>query len=212
MPRKIEDWSLEIYNGPANLSEKYDKLSGRELVIVASSVLDIGLAHLIEKRLRNDPKEIEGFLGMDGDGRAPAGSFGSKIQLAYLLGLIDQSQRDVLRAIKQVRNIMAHKVKRNLTSPDANREIQKLIPLFTELSLAIDRLDRRPKSERFDNYKAQTKASERVACTVILVVVSYMEVIIDGMIKATRSLDHDKRFQESLQRLGKALIIKSKTL
>src|SRR5581483_8478271 len=101
--RKIEDWITQVYEGSQKIGEKYGSLKGRELGIVAAAVLDNGLAHLIEKKLRNDGGEVGSALGLDGDGRAPLGSFGSRIQMAYLLGLISADEMALFRAFKQIR-------------------------------------------------------------------------------------------------------------
>jgi hypothetical protein len=70
-----------------------------------------------EQALRQNRKEIELFLGIDGDGRAPAGSFGARIQLALLVGLITEEDATILRQIKNLRNTFAHRVKVDFLSP-----------------------------------------------------------------------------------------------
>jgi hypothetical protein len=78
-------------------------------------MLDVALLHIIEKRLLNEPKEAEEFLGINDDGRAPARSLGARIQLAILLGVIQSGDAKVLRAFKSIRNKFAHKVDMQLT-------------------------------------------------------------------------------------------------
>jgi hypothetical protein len=73
-------------------------------------MIDTILADLIASSLRNDVSEVEAFVGLDADGRAPLGSFGARIQGAYLMRLIDRPQRDVLRCLKDVRNLFSHHV------------------------------------------------------------------------------------------------------
>jgi len=57
------------------------------------------------------PDEIETFLGLNEDGRAPVVSFGARIQMALLLGIITKEDAAVLRAIKKIRNAFSHRVK-----------------------------------------------------------------------------------------------------
>ena len=56
------------------------------------------------------PKETASFLGVNGDGRAPAGSFGSRIQLALPVGVITTDDAKILRIIKSLRNLFAHRI------------------------------------------------------------------------------------------------------
>jgi hypothetical protein len=81
MAWKIERWMTDVFPGEAQIYSEYRALSPRELAIVSAGVLDVALAELISLRLADYPKEAEEFLGINGDGRAPAGSFGSRIQL-----------------------------------------------------------------------------------------------------------------------------------
>lgn len=106
---KIEQYSVDVLPNLATL-EQYTKLSLRDSVILTAAVFDIALAELIQRRLTGPAKEIIEFLGADGDGRAPCGSFGSRIQLARLLGVIVDEDVSLLRKLKNVRNAVAHRV------------------------------------------------------------------------------------------------------
>ncbi len=114
---KIERWMAEVFPGEENIYEEYRRLPSRELAIVCASVLDVALAELLSMRLRDNRKEAEDFLGLNGDGRAPAGSFGARIQLAVLVGLLTPEDAAVFRKVKALRNLFAHRVKIDFTSP-----------------------------------------------------------------------------------------------
>jgi len=127
MAWKIERWLSQLYPGDNScLTTPYAKLTPREFVVVACSTLDAGVAEVIALRLRDDPKEVEDLLGADGDGRAPVGSFGARIQLAYLLGLLNKTQAQGFRALKNLRNVMAHRVMVDLTCSDAQRCLEPI--------------------------------------------------------------------------------------
>ena len=79
---KTERWIDEVFPGEQDIYAEYRTLASRELVIVSAAVLDVAIAELISLRLKQNRKEVEQFLGLDGDGRSPAGSFGARIQLA----------------------------------------------------------------------------------------------------------------------------------
>jgi hypothetical protein len=106
-------------------------LSPRELAIVASAALDVALAELLSRRLTGPQNEIGEFLGVAEDGRAPAGSFGARIQLARLLGLIGDKDVAALRAMKNLRNKMAHRARMDFTH-------ELVAPFFMRLWAGIE--------------------------------------------------------------------------
>lgn len=126
MTRHKEDWLKDIFRGYNDAASRYVRLSSRELPIVAVAILDAALAHLLKLRLLDDLREVEAFLGTDGDGRAPAASVGARIQLAYLLGLISKEDVKVFRILKNIRNLFAHKVELNYLSPSVVKELHNL--------------------------------------------------------------------------------------
>lgn len=118
MAWKVERWLSDVFPGESRIYEEYRHLSRRELAVVAASVLDLALAELISMRLLDLPKECEEFLGLDEDGRAPAATFGARIQLALLLGIIADHDASILRIIKNIRNKFAHRVRVDFTSEE----------------------------------------------------------------------------------------------
>ena len=134
MAWKLEKWLSEVFPGEDNIYSEYRHLRGRELAIVSVAVLDVALAELITLRLADVPNEAESFLGLNEDGRAPAASFGARIQLAWLLGLLMPEDVAVLRAMKGVRNVFAHRVKVTYLSP----RVQKPLLQLWEASVAIN--------------------------------------------------------------------------
>ena len=119
MAQRIETWFGNLYDPSAKIPAEHKQLAPRELVIIACGLLDAALAEVISLRFRDDRNESDGFLGVEGDSRAPAGTFGARIQLAYLLGLIDAPMVRGLRGLKRLRNLMAHRVRIDLLSSDA---------------------------------------------------------------------------------------------
>jgi hypothetical protein len=123
MAWKIERWWDEVFPGEPRIFEEYQDLRPRELAIVAAAVLDLALVDLISRRFVNNPKESEKFLGANDDGHAPSGSFGARIQLAMLLGIITESDAVILRAIKGIRNAFAHRSRVSFR----DKSVQKLL-------------------------------------------------------------------------------------
>jgi len=130
----IEKWFEEVFPGKQNIFREYQNLPSRELMITCAAVIDVALAELISLRLRDDKKETTEFLGANGDGRAPLGSLGSKIQMAYLLNIISKSDAEILKAIKNMRNIFAHRVKVDFKNKLVVKHLKKLALLWRNLS------------------------------------------------------------------------------
>lgn len=107
MAWKIEKWLSEVFPGEQRIFAEYQDLTRRELALIAAGVMDLALAELLSMRLIDNPKEYEEFLGLNEDGRAPCGSFGARIQLAVLLGIITKEDASILRSVKNIRNKFA---------------------------------------------------------------------------------------------------------
>jgi DNA-binding MltR family transcriptional regulator len=93
--------------------EFYDEFVGamqesseRGFVILGTAYLDEAVRQLLGAFLVDD----EGKQGelLDGGGRAPLGAFGSRIEAAYLLGLISREEYEDLNALREIRNQYAH--------------------------------------------------------------------------------------------------------
>ena len=127
---KIERWLSEVFPGENKIYAEYRSLPPRELAIVSAAVLDLALAELLSLRMSDQSKEAEDFLGLNGDGRAPAGSFGARIQLGLLVGLLTPEDAAILRAIKELRNIFAHRVRVDFLTPSVLKATTKLHALW----------------------------------------------------------------------------------
>ena len=133
MAWKVERWLADVFPGKEKIYSEYKDLAPRELAIVASAVLDSALAEILTRRLIKDDKEIESFLGLNGDGRAPVASFGARIQLGLLLGILTPRDAAILRTIKEIRNEFAHRVNTGFLSPSILKTTTKLLSLWKEL-------------------------------------------------------------------------------
>jgi len=130
MSWKIERWLSGVFPGKDKIYSEYRLLPRRELAVVAAAVLDIALAELLSRRLLGQTKEYEEFLGLNGDGRAPCGSLGARIQLALLVGIITDHDAAVLRSVKNIRNRLAHRVLCDFNSPEVLPLVVSLHDLF----------------------------------------------------------------------------------
>lgn len=137
MAWKIERWFAEVFPGEAEIYAEYRSLPPRELAIVSAAVLDVAIAELLALRLADQAKEVEEFLGVNGDGRAPVGSFGARIQLGVLVGLLTPDDAAILRTIKELRNLFAHRVRIDFLSPSVLKTTTKLHALWVSRSAAL---------------------------------------------------------------------------
>ena len=140
MAWKVERWLADVFPGRGNVYSEYRDLPPRELAIVAVAVLDSALAELLALRLVKDDKEIESFLGLNGDGRAPVASFGARIQLGLLIGVLTSRDAAILRTMKGIRNEFAHRVRAEFLSPAILKKTTKLFSLWIELNEQLSRM------------------------------------------------------------------------
>jgi hypothetical protein len=112
-----EQWLRDVFPGEEKIYSEYRLLPRRELAVVAGAIFDSALADLIAKRFRDVDGELHEFLGVNGDGRAPCGSFGARIQFAFLLRIITRNDMAILRGVKNVRNRLAHEVNADYNRP-----------------------------------------------------------------------------------------------
>ena len=137
MAWKIERWLADVFPGEEKTYSEYRSLPPRELAVVSAAVLDAALAELLTLRLMDESKEIEDFLGLNGDGRAPVASFGARIQLGLLLGVLTPNDAAILRTIKEIRNQFAHRVKIDFLSPPILKATTKLHSLWVARNNAL---------------------------------------------------------------------------
>ena len=137
MAWKIEQWMRDVFPGADRIYEDYRGLPRRELAITAGAVLDLALVEILSMTLTGPEQEIHSFLGINGDGRAPCGSFGARIQLALLLSIISERDAAILRVIKNIRNQLAHQVNADFDSLSVLSLLNKLHDNFQELAESL---------------------------------------------------------------------------
>lgn len=138
MARRTEPWLPNRLPVVGAIYAEYGSLPLRELSIVIAAVLDAALAELLTLRLIDNAGQVKDFLGLDGDGRAPAASFGSRIQLALLVGLIGPEDAAILREMKELRNHFAHRSQVAFDSPDIQKTTAKLHGLWIKWRSKVD--------------------------------------------------------------------------
>jgi hypothetical protein len=100
LPPERREGMAAIFRFRTTLSNETDRGSA----LMAAAFLDDRLKALIESRLVNDAKIVK--RGFDFNG--PLGTFSSRIDFAYLLGLIPKNARLDLHKLRAIRNAFAH--------------------------------------------------------------------------------------------------------
>ncbi|AYG71004.1 MULTISPECIES: hypothetical protein [unclassified Rhizobium] len=100
--------------------------SDRSMVVIAGSILEDELQSRIQRTLiQLDKEDSQRFFGFDG----LAGTFSSKILMAYSLGLIDSHTRYLLDIVREVRNACAHsRMPVNFDTPELKNATVLLLP------------------------------------------------------------------------------------
>jgi hypothetical protein len=97
-------WTIRNYLAdPATVME-IDQQGDRTAAIMAGGYLEDFLAMSVKKLLVDDAKVIDDFFA----GMGPLSSFSAKIDMAYLLRLVDDENRKRMHIIRRIRNDFAH--------------------------------------------------------------------------------------------------------
>ncbi|MEQ1812436.1 MAG: hypothetical protein ABL889_21080 [Terricaulis sp.] len=90
--------------------DDFKKESDRALIVVMGSLLEDNLALAIKTKLRPmDAKEEKALRLYNHDG--PIGTFSAKINMAYVLQIIEGATRDDLHDLREMRNACAHSMR-----------------------------------------------------------------------------------------------------
>jgi DNA-binding MltR family transcriptional regulator len=91
---------------PATLSRALNHESDRAAVILASAILDDVLTMVLAQRfaIKIDETQSDYVFRYEG----PLGSFSSRVEIAYLFGIIEEATRSQLSDIREMRNACAH--------------------------------------------------------------------------------------------------------
>ena len=85
---------------------EFEKETDRAAGIVGAAILDSTLESVLKSRLVKSPQAKNDSL-FDGP-NPPLSSFGSRIDIAYRLGLISEEMSKVLHIVRRIRNSFAH--------------------------------------------------------------------------------------------------------
>lgn len=116
---------------PPEVSEEFNAESPRALVILSSAMLEQTLKGLLQTYLVASPTRDDSLF--DGP-NAPLGSFSSRIDLSYRLGLISHKMCRDLHVIRKIRNDFAHDITgctfENQAVKNRVFELKKSFPIF----------------------------------------------------------------------------------
>ena len=121
------------------VDEIRDERNDRALIILCSSIIDEQLFNILKDFLINPIKANEEDL-LKGD--TPLSTFSSRIKIIYRLGIIDNSFREILEALRKVRNLCAHTIDFKINKSPIKEHIsslKKLLESRTSYELAKKR-------------------------------------------------------------------------
>ena len=100
-------WVVEDLRQDEEIIQEIGRMDDRPAAIIASCYLERSLERALRGRLLADKKIADAFL----KGMGPLSSFSSRIDLAYLLGLISTKEAyGCFHAIRRARNCFAHEL------------------------------------------------------------------------------------------------------
>lgn len=186
MQDKVEEAILQLPSGASALIREVVTFrssitfeTDRGAVLMSAAFLDDKLRELIEKRLVQDKKISRRAFDFNG----PLGTFSSRIDFAYLLGIIPKNAQRDLHTIRSIRNQFAHhaaplgydneKIKplceklvfhgvKNAAEPGSKfrRSVMGLLAFFAVEIESIASIEAKPDEEISDRTDAYKEASE----------------------------------------------------
>ena len=93
-----------IANELSNLVHILAGESDRGLALAGAAMLDDAIEVLLKAHFLDKPKVVKSIIGPD----RPIGTFSSRIKVAYILGLLEESEFLDLELIRKIRNDCAH--------------------------------------------------------------------------------------------------------
>jgi len=119
---------------------EFEKETDRAAAIVGAAILDSTLESVLNSFLikSSHPKNDSLFDGPN----APLSSFGSKIDIAFRLGLISEQMSKVLHIARRIRNSFAHDI------VNCNFKNQQVISLIHEMTTLVFKNKRKYKEAR----------------------------------------------------------------
>lgn len=107
--------------------EEFRRESDRAAVILGAARLDAILYQIIQKRLVPSTTGTDELL----DGDAPLGTFSSRINLTYRLGIIDAHFARALHLVRKIRNAFAHELSSSSLDSGSHRDrVRELVAPF----------------------------------------------------------------------------------
>jgi hypothetical protein len=109
----MEKASIWIFSGNSKHQEDFSRAvfglneqSDRAAVLVTTVILDIILTDALKKHLHQNEKITDALFGISG----ALGDLGPKIDLAFLVGLVEADTYRDLVTVKDIRNKFAHRI------------------------------------------------------------------------------------------------------
>lgn len=89
--------------------DELEKGSDRSVGVIAGALIDARLSEMLRRDLRRDDTGYSARVRKNVfDPEGPLGTFGAKINLAYLMGYFTADAHSDLQALKKIRNLFAH--------------------------------------------------------------------------------------------------------
>lgn len=129
MTKRLSNISLHSADDFKEIIEDFKNESDRATVILGAAKLDAQLYLLLSKVLKPSSNNQDDLL----DGDNPLGTFSSRINIAYRLGLINNHFAKSLHLVRKIRNSFAHETKGiSLTSGGHSDRVKELIVYFKD--------------------------------------------------------------------------------
>lgn len=104
--KRSANGASEVHNSQGEFLRDIHGKSDRAVAIIGAALLNAHIEQLLKALFVDDPLQVDLMLDSD---RA-IGSFGARIRLAYLLGLVSREEFDDLAAINRIHEVFSREI------------------------------------------------------------------------------------------------------
>lgn len=191
---KKEPWS-KVRQPLEKVFERYASLNFRDAVIVGGAYTDLALEQLIQLRIVQTKEGAKAYKDLSGQEGSPLSSWAARQDLAVMLGLLEGDGIKMFTAMRNLRNLAAHRVDFDITAHDVQAYLEVIVKIFESMMGYVKSVKEEQSTATADNLLQdvtnfkKNKKNEQFACLVLKHVFIMQEGLVGAMYDAITPIE-----------------------